>query len=216
MTATHHPGVENLMSCSAGSQPEAFAAIMATHISMCPQCRRELALMEKIGTALFDQIAPVDIDRPAPVAALRSLEADALNAPRRVNAVADDVPATLSPVIGPSFDRIPWSRLGPGLWQHRIALTNDERGELRLFKVAPGQRLPEHGHSGTELTLVLRGAFCDATGSYHPGDVADLDETITHQPIADAKEGCICLTATLGKLAFKSPLVRLVQPLIGL
>ena len=36
MAITHHPAPESLMSCSAGSMPEAFAAVMASHIAMCP------------------------------------------------------------------------------------------------------------------------------------------------------------------------------------
>lgn len=207
------------MSCSAGSMPEAFAAIMATHMMLCPQCRRDLALMEHIGTALFDQLAPASIERAAPVAQLRSLEAETPTQPAshsKSTAMAGDVPATLAPVLGTSLDSIPWKRLGPGLWQHRIALSNEQRGDLRLFKVAPGKALPEHGHSGMELTLVLRGAFRDATGEYKVGDVADVDDAVTHQPVADDKEGCICLAATLGRLKFKGKLARLIQPLTGL
>ena len=60
MTITHHPAPESLMSCSAGSMPEAFAAVMASHIAMCPDCRKELSVMEQIGTVLFEAI---DADR---------------------------------------------------------------------------------------------------------------------------------------------------------
>ncbi len=65
------------------------------------------------------------------------------------------------------------------------------------------------------MTLVLRGAYQDETGRYETGDVADLYGVAEHTPIADAKDGCICLIATLGRMAFKSPLARLLQPLTG-
>ena len=61
MSITHHPAPESLMSCSAGSMPEAFAAVMASHIAMCPSCRKELAVMERIGTVLFEAIAPTAV-----------------------------------------------------------------------------------------------------------------------------------------------------------
>ena len=67
---------------------------------------------------------------------------------------------------------------------------------LALLKVAPGRNVPEHGHGGAEITLVLRGSFRDGTGRYHRGDVADLDETVAHQPIAEAGDDCICLVAS--------------------
>ena len=77
MTIAHHPGSESLMSCSAGSMPEAFAAVMASHISICPACRRELALMEEIGVQLFRSIQPSAITREPPIALMRRGEADA-------------------------------------------------------------------------------------------------------------------------------------------
>jgi putative transcriptional regulator len=90
------------------------------------------------------------------------------------------------------------------------------RGGLGLLKVAPGRVVPEHGHAGAELTLVLRGSFHDATGRYLPGDVADLDETVEHKPIADPGRECICLVASERPSRFRGLLARLLQPLHGL
>lgn len=203
------------MSCSAGSMPEAFAAIMATHMTMCPQCQKDLALMEHIGTALFAELAPTPVDAPAPVAALRGLEAEVELLGKPAAETAGDVPATLVPVVGPDLENVTWTRVAPGVWQHRIDLSPGARGELRLIKVAPGQALPEHSHNGSEMTLVLRGSYSDNTGVYKAGDVADLDEDVTHKPIADPDDGCICLIATIGRLKFTSPLARMIQPLTG-
>ncbi|MGQ0457586.1 MAG: ChrR family anti-sigma-E factor [Hyphomicrobium sp.] len=215
MKITHCPDHASLMSCSAGSMPEAFAAVMASHISVCPRCRKELATMECIGTTLFDQLQPASVSRPAPLMALRAAEAGDDDAPEPA-AARGDVPAPLVAAIGPHLDSVPWKRLAPGVWHHQIELSQPSRGELRLIKVAPGMALPEHGHRGNELTLVLRGAYSDASGLYRAGDVADLDEEVEHQPIADPVEGCICLIAVEGKLKFKSRLAQMVQPLVGL
>ena len=76
------------------------------------------------------------------------------------------------------------------VWDHPLPLAG--AGKLRLLKVAPGHRIPERGHGGAELTLALRGAFQDETGRYARGDVADLDETVEHQPlVTDAGGECI-------------------------
>ena len=61
--------------------------------------------------------------------------------------------------------------------------------------------LPEHGHHGGELTLVLRGGFSDVTGRYGPGDVEDVDNEIEHRPVADP-EGCVCLVGSEGPVRF--------------
>ncbi|MFN0219753.1 MAG: ChrR family anti-sigma-E factor [Hyphomicrobium sp.] len=213
MKITHHPDRASLMSCSAGSMPEAFAAVMASHISVCPCCRKDLATMEIIGVTLFDQLTPTPVSRPAPVLALRAAEADVED--REPNAADGDVPPPLVAVLGKSLDSVPWKRVAPGVWQHQIELSQPSRGDLRLIKVSPGMALPEHGHRSSELTLVLQGSYSDASGTYRAGDVADLDEEIEHQPVADAVEGCICLIAVEGKLKFKSRIARMVQPLTG-
>jgi putative transcriptional regulator len=75
--------------------------------------------------------------------------------------------------------------------------------------------VPEHGHGGAELTLVLTGSYSDATGRYHRGDVADLDEDVEHQPVVDPDGPCICLIASETKAKFRGMLARLLQPIIG-
>ena len=210
MKITHHPAAESLMSCSAGSMPEAFAAVMASHMSVCPCCLKDLATMEQIGTALFESLAPSPVTRPAPVMALRGGEGDLVE-PELLSA-AGDVPAPLASVVGPHLDDIAWKRVSPGVWHYPIELVDEQRGDLRLVKVAAGQCLPEHGHSGSELTLVLRGSYTDASGRFSVGDVADLSIDTEHRPIADQTEGCICLIATEGRMKFRSIMARVIQP----
>ena len=212
---THHPHAESLMSCSAGSMPEAFAAVMASHITMCPQYRKDLALMEKIGVAMFEQLEQTSVLQDAPVMHMRAAEADHGAIAVDAAVVQGGVPAPLQPVVGPDLTAIKWKRVGPGVAQHIIAL-NDDRANLRLVKVAPGQALPEHSHNGSELTLVLQGSYRDETGEYRTGDLADMMGDATHSPVADAVDGCICLIATEGKLKFKSLLARFVQPFAGI
>lgn len=214
MKIKHHPDVSTLMSCAAGSQPEAIAAVMAAHISMCPKCAAELRGMEEIGAALFEDVAPCDVTRPAPVIAARAGEAD--DDGIAAGDARSDVPMSLQPLVGIDFDALAWKRLAPGVWHYPLQLSHGATGDLRLLKVAPGKALPDHGHGGTELTLTLRGSYHDKLGSFSRGDVADLDEEVEHQPIADEKEGCICLIASVGKTRFKGLIARLVQPLIGM
>jgi putative transcriptional regulator len=107
-----------------------------------------------------------------------------------------------------------WRRLGLGIWHHRLSVQGS--GALGLLKVAPGRIVPEHGHGGAELTLVLGGSFHDSTGRYRTGDVADLDETIEHEPVADPGPDCVCLVASETPARFRGLFARLVQPWHGL
>jgi len=217
MTITHHPDISNLMCCAAGSQPEAFAAVIAGHLSLCPACRAEVRRMQDIGVALFDTLEPAELSAVAPVVAMRACEAEAqASPPGPCAAHTGDVPQPLVACLGARLDDVRWRWTAPGVWTFAIPCSEGCCGRLRLMKVAPGMALPEHGHTGQEMTLVLRGSFTDALGTYRTGDVADIDESVEHSPVACPKAGCICLVATDGKLRFKSVFGRLLRPLFGL
>lgn len=85
-----------------------------------------------------------------------------------------------------------------------------------MLKVQSGLSLPEHGHGGSELTIVLAGSYRDEIGHFRAGDVADLDDSIEHQPVADKEDGCICLIATDSRARFKGVVGRLMQPFTGM
>jgi putative transcriptional regulator len=76
--------------------------------------------------------------------------------------------------------------------------------------------MPDHGHGGGELTLVLKGAYADETGEYRAGDVQDVDEDVEHTPVADPVAGCVCLIASEKPARFKGWIGKLLQPLTGM
>lgn len=210
-----HPDEATLMSFAAGTLTEPLAAVVAAHAAMCPRCRRELADLDLLGAALLmgedlgggssvkaPKVPPAR--SPAASAALRSVKP------------GERLPAPIAEAYGIAFDSIPWKRLGPGVWHHKLALSKGVTGDLRLLKIAPGREMPDHGHGGSELTLVLDGAFSDATGAYRVGDLQDLSEEHEHKPMADSLAGCICLIASERPARFKGIVGRLLQPLTGM
>jgi putative transcriptional regulator len=211
-TITHHPDDATLMSFAAGSLTEALAGVVAAHLDLCPSCRRAVKTMQSIGAALFDALPAAGMDRGAPIMAARRMEADAQSANLR-RLASSEVPPSLARVMPFDLDQVPWRRLSIGVWHHRLPST---AGDLRLLKVGAGRRMPEHGHGGTELTLMLRGSYTDETGTYRPGDIADLDDNVEHTPVADAVTGCICLIASEKPARFKGLIPRIVQPLTGM
>lgn len=213
MPINHHLDDATLMSFAAGSLPEALAAVVSAHVAMCPLCAGEVRRMETIGTALFAGLAPTTVQRPAAVMAVRRAEADQDEIKSRDYDLPDDVPAGLAHLIGRDLDRVAWRALGLGVWHFRLP---SRSGDLRLLKVGPGRRMPEHGHGGAELTLLLRGAYSDETGTYRPGDIADLDQDVIHKPVSDPTDGCICLIASEKPARFKGLIPRMVAPLSGI
>ena len=58
----HHLSKELLLAYSAGQLEEGFSLAIATHISMCDQCRAELESMDVMGGAIFENLEPDEID----------------------------------------------------------------------------------------------------------------------------------------------------------
>ncbi len=201
MKISHHPDVSTLMTCAAGSQPEALCAVVASHLSVCPTCMSEVGRLEKIGVALFDKLAPEPLALSVPIAAVRSAARNAVDQ-CELHRPIGDVPTPLSTAIGPWLDDVAWRPLGGDVWHFTIPLSKMAKGDLRLVKIAPGHALPKYSAKGEELALVLRGACRDGTNVFGLGDFADRDDSADQLISADEAMGCILLIASDTKLQF--------------
>ena len=203
MAIVHHPDVTTVMTCSAGSQPEALCAVVTSHLSMCPDCMRELSLLEEIGVGLFECATG---DEKVAMGSLPGT-AEALDQVHDPTAerTKGDVPWPLVSVLGHSLDALKWIEMRPGISTVEITLSTNARGDLRLLNLEPGAGLSEHGHSGEELSLVLRGSCRDDFGMFGVGDVSDLDDDHRHSVVA-GPQGCIILIASETHPAFLAEL----------
>lgn len=217
MTIKHHPSDATLVAYAAGNLPDALALVVATHLSACTACRGKVAEAESVGGVILEDIVPAPVAPGAMDRVLARLD-DPEPPPSRPSASASGVnlPAPLAAWLGEPLQDSHWRRLAPGIRQVELVPRSPRGGNARLFRIAPGTSLPHHGHAGTELTLVLHGSFSDELGRFMPGDVAETDEDIRHQPIADSNVECVCLIATEAPLRFTGIIGRLLQPLVRL
>ena len=219
MSIRHHLGDALLLSHASGSLGEAWSLAVATHIALCPTCRANVARAEAIGGALVEEIAPAAMSENAFSSVLERLgdSVAAGEAPRAQAPVVGDIriPEPLRSYVagGGTGAGLPWRRLGLGAYQIPIA-TRDRSATARLLRIPAGKPVPEHGHGGLELTLVLSGAFTDGDAYFGPGDIEEADEAVVHKPHAVAGEDCICLAVTDAPLRFESPIMRMMQPLL--
>jgi putative transcriptional regulator len=214
LSIAHHPDIATLMAFSAGTLDEPYALVISTHLAMCEGCRDVARRTNVIGGALLAS------EPAAPLAsgALDRLMANLDDAIEVMAPVApkSDVPAPLQRYLPDGLDSVRWKFSGPGVAVADLPSSKTAKSRLMLLRVAAGRRVPEHSHGGQELTLILRGAYKDRFGVFAAGDIADHDEDVEHQPIAEPGEDCICLVAVDAKLNFRSRLVRTLQPLFGL
>jgi putative transcriptional regulator len=215
VTPRHHLDEATIIAYAAGTLGEGLSIAVASHLALCDTCRNAVRAAEEIGGHLLieEEVKPVsDACRAATLASLDG----AIVVKRRAPVTAGEVPKPIASLIGNQpLDALKWKSKAPGIAVYDIALSPRSNTRLQLLKVAPGKKLPEHGHRGEELTLILRGSYSDHTGQYSRGDIADLDEEIEHQPVVDSVEDCICLIATEAPARFRSFWARLAQPFVG-
>ncbi|MEM8729910.1 MAG: ChrR family anti-sigma-E factor [Pseudomonadota bacterium] len=216
----HHLTDDILMAYATGNLSEAFSLMVATHVSLCDTCRAQLETFEALGGALLDEALddldtmPIDgvaMDTGSFAATLARVAAsDATRpAPRRSAGV---LPTPLQDYVGGDIDQIRWRPVGMGVKQ--AILKTSAEASARLLYIPAGMAMPDHGHHGTEVTMVLQGAFQDEGDYFGRGDVEIADEDLHHTPVADTSEDCICLAVTDAPLRFTSLLPRLAQPFL--
>lgn len=217
MTTTHHLDDEMLMRYSAGTLAEGWSLGVATHLSLCPVCRSRLAAYDSLGGYLLEtdeSQADLTDSWVAMKMRLDEDERDNVVPLRPREPVGGIFPNPLAGYIEKSGG-LKWRGLGVGAAQMVIP-TSDPTTVVRLLKVPAGRPVPEHSHGGTELTLVLDGSFSDEISTFRRGDVEYADASVQHTPRAHPDKDCICLAVTDAPLKFKSRLMRIIQPLIGI
>lgn len=205
MTITHHPLDETLTAFASGALDPGRAFVLAAHVNGCKHCRRSLALLEHAAGVMLESIEPVAMADTALESALAKLDEPAGALERSM----------LSEIMA-APDSGPWTWVGPGV---RVRpLYTPKAGENRVFllKAAPGLGLPEHTHTGSELTVVLSGAFAHSGGRFAAGDCDDASDSDEHNPVVEQGEACICLVAMDGSLKLQGVLGRIMQPFVRL
>lgn len=211
MTVRHHPDDALLLAYAAGGLDAAMSLILATHLTFCARCRRLVAGQEQIGGVLLEDIPPVAMDGDALARVMARLDEPAASEPHQPS--NDNTPPPLRAVLGRDLAHVRWRNMGPNLGY--VTLYRQGPVAVRLLRGAPGTDTGSHSHRGMEYTLVLRGGYTDATGSYGPGDFQMASAEVRHNPVADPGEDCINLSVTTGRLNFDNAVQKIVAHLFG-
>jgi putative transcriptional regulator len=201
----HHPNEISLSEFAAGTLDEGRSLVIACHVVKCSACRMFLSGLDHIGGQL--------LERTTPIAMTEGAKARALS---RLPELGDDIKPESGGDPLSRYQLGRWRWIGPGIQRRIVELPPDNGARVFLLKAAPGTTMPEHRHVGTELTLVLSGAFVHQGGRFAPGDIDDADDSVEHDPVVDPGEECVCLVAMQGHLRLNSLLGRLIEPFVRL
>ena len=215
MTINHHPPEDLLADYAAGRLEEAHHLVVGVHVAECARCARFVRAIEQLAGMAIEDAAPVPM---APAAFERVFsrindapEHDAPRRPANTAEIAADVPPALRNYrIGKP------RRVAPGLSMRPIELAGPGKARAFLLRSAPGTRMLQHTHTGTELTLVLEGSFSHEGGRFGPGDFDYGDDEVDHRPIVGDEGPCVCLVAMTGDLRMNGLLGRLIGPFVRL
>ena len=182
---------------------------------MCDECREFVAAMEDAGGQMLEATEPVAMREGSLALAMARIGLEQPRAPvvrRKASPLAAVWQPEKNELLG--YDLGPWRWVSPGL--HFRSVKVPAAGDTRVFmlKAVPGLKIPQHKHTGTELTCVLSGAFIHEGGRYAAGDCDDADQDVGHSPVIDEGEPCICLVAMQGDIRLTGFFGRMIQPFI--
>ena len=136
MTPRHHPTDELILDYAAGGAPEPVALLVATHLALCPVCRRNADRLERVGGALLDELPPAAIAGDALERALARL-ARPQDTPSPPPAMPSRglLPAPLRQYAPEGLDGLAWRRVAKGIDEAALRCGGG-RVKAALLKIA--------------------------------------------------------------------------------
>jgi putative transcriptional regulator len=217
MSLLHHPPEEILTDHAMGRLKRGQGLVVEAHLAHCPACRAEVERMEAVGGALLEDLAPAELEPDALSRMLARIDAPDPPTPPAAKAPP---PAGLEGIgLEDILADLPIGRrrwLAPGVWMRPLLAERGGESNTYLLRGGAGMQLLHHGHTGVELTCILKGAYADDTGRYGAGDFQFADQGLEHQPVAEPDGECICLISAEGPAQMDGLIGRLMQSFAGL
>jgi putative transcriptional regulator len=229
----HHPTDNILVEFAAGTLDTAQAVAVNAHLHFCTKCQQNIKKMEQTGGAMLDSLDPEALAENSFDKLLSAIEVMAAKNIYTNHGTDDtltnnkaDLRGEEAVKIARDYGRLPnivakmmsqkalkWRYINSSLQtSHLIAGQNVH--QVSLQKISAGGVAPEHDHSGTEMTVVLKGSFSDKEGIYQEGDFILKEPGQIHQPISARNEDCLCLSVESAPVKLTGFFGRMVNPFI--
>ena len=207
--ATHHPSRKLLISFAIGQLPLGPSLAVGLHIDTCPDCRRAAATLEHAEGQLLESLPPSPL-RPS---ALQEV-LDRIDEQPDASRPASDAAGLQLPEAIASIGLAPPIHLGPDTWVAHLDAPRSGGWRTYVFCGPADVALPEHGHLGDELIVVLEGAFHDER-QFTVGDFAENKVGFVHDMQVSSDGRLVALISSAGPIDW-SPTDQLIGVLLDI
>lgn len=208
-----------LMDYAAGTLDEAYALVIAAHLSLSPSARKTVSQYETIGGGLLhDCCAPVAMKETSLQSVLDRLDDCANHEEGSRPCTKEEIlcaemkamPSCLRAYLEPQHDHLPWKKSGQGLHAIMVKTASCRCSQVEVIKLTQGTSLPRHSKPGYALTLVLKGALEESGQVFSRGDIVILENLSAPSPVA-RQDDCLCVAVTCAPSRVSSFLKNLLQ-----
>jgi putative transcriptional regulator len=208
----HHPTEQMMQQYVQGLLPASLSVAISAHVELCECCANKVSALElQNSKSLFVDDTTIDFDDDMSDLISMITSDDILNdvKPYISSKFSHQNKEFVLPRAIAGLERSNFSQIGK-LSRARIDLDD---GELRasLLQIDAGGEIPNHTHTGFEVTLLLDGEFEDESGKYTAGDFIWLDGRHSHTPKTET--GCLCFTLANSALHFNKGISKLLNPI---
>ena len=218
MGVDHPNQYENLLfNYAIGLLDEAQHLIISSHIMMSARAREIVRSYEQLGGELLErECNPVkmrDCSLDKVLAHLDEEPEPEKHPCFEYFTQGMDLPDIITHYLALQRRNPAWKNLYPGIKTYELAL-KCKQSRARFLKAEPERATPTHTHRGSEITLILEGAFSDQGKEYYKGELIIRDENDEHTPKACPERGCVCLMVSSKPVRLTGKLARLLNPFI--
>ena len=191
-----------LVDYAAGTLSYGQSVIVNTHLNYTPEARDYVQSCEHVAGAMIEKNCdPVAMAEDALDQVLGMIDGLDNPDPQGQNRRHDIFPEDLCAlpdmleacIFAAATHPLKWRSILPGITGMDMPFSC-RQSTISIFRMAPKTSVPEHRHTGLEVTLVLDGDLNDETMRYSTGDLVVHEASAdTHAPVASHQDGCTCI-----------------------
>ncbi len=180
----HHPSEAHLVDYVAGSGSYSWELFIDAHLSLCAECRDQVAKLRALGGALLEKIPHDDLPEGMEERVLDLLDsAEITSFPGPKHAMSADLPEPVTALLPSDPAKLSWDSNvltgGEALCLGSVSEKEDTAGASHLFllRIPAGERIFVNGEiADFGYLLVLDGGLLFGDGDLSVGDITGLDQ----------------------------------------